>query len=64
MDQLNVAYIIIVSSIPALYRSWKASPNEQAANLNRILLNNALTWCERYQVEVQGREPDDYSGFR
>lgn len=58
------AYTLIVSSIPALYRAWKASPNEVALNLNRRLLDYAIEWCQSYQQDVQGRSPDSYEEYR
>ena len=60
---LAKAYMIIVSSIPALYRRWKDAPNEVAVYLHRMLLDEAIAWCKGYQSGT-GRTVEDFSEYQ
>lgn len=52
-ERLERAYTLLVSSTPALYRSWVASPNERAAHLNAFLHDAVVDWLREY-AEAQG----------
>ena len=53
------AYVLLVSSIPALYRAWGQSPNAQAERLNQLLYTKVTDWVTAYQ-RVTGRKVDTY----
>jgi hypothetical protein len=53
------AYVLLVSSIPALYRAWNQSPNEVAERLNALLYAEVTDWVTAYQ-ETTGRTVDSY----
>jgi hypothetical protein len=56
-------YIIIVSSIPALYRSWRDSPSKDSKRLNRMLLDAAIILVQTYQRDEMNREPDNFEEY-
>ena len=55
-------YTVIVSSLPALYRSWRDSPNETAALLNRMLIDAAIEWLQSYE-RATGRPVDEFREY-
>lgn len=47
--RVTLAYTLLISSVPALLRAWRQSPNETARRLNRHLHNEVVAWCLEYQ---------------
>jgi hypothetical protein len=61
MEEVTIeeAYVLLVSSIPAIYRSWNQSPNATAERLNRLLYIKVTNWVTDYQRQT-GRTVDSY----
>lgn len=51
-ERTAMAYTLLVSSIPALYRSWNQSPNEVSERLNAVLYDKVVEWVAAYQQDT------------
>jgi hypothetical protein len=58
-EALDVAYTLLVSAIPSLYRSFLQSPNDVARMLNAVLYDRVTSWVTDHQRET-GRTVDSY----
>ena len=52
--RLERAYTLLISSVPALFRAHKQSPNDTAVRLNAMLHDSVIEWLLDYQA-VTGR---------
>lgn len=55
IERLERAYTLLISSIPALWRAHRDSPNAVAKSMNAMLHDAVVDWLLAYQVAT-GRD--------